>query len=64
MSKPGFFEILDSTRAIKRLKQGPVPLELIRKILDAGTKAPSGVNTQPWEFLVVRDPDTKKWVQE
>ncbi len=61
MSDPGFFEILDSTRAIKRLKPNPVPLELIRKVLATGTKAPSGVNTQPWEFLVVRDPDTKKW---
>ncbi len=64
MSEPGFFEILDSTRAIKRLKPDPVPPELIRKVLDAGTKAPSGVNTQPWEFLVIRDPETKKWVQE
>ncbi len=64
MSEPGFFETLDNTRAIKRLKPDPVPLELIRKVLDAGTKAPSGVNTQPWEFLVVRDLDTKKWVQE
>ena len=63
MSGPGFFEILDNTRAIKRLKPDPVPLELIRKILDVGTKAPSGVNTQPWEFLIVRDLDTKKWVQ-
>ncbi len=64
MSEPGFFEILDTTRAMKRLKPHPVPLELLRKVLDAGTKAPSGVNTQPWEFLVVRDPGTKKWIQE
>ena len=64
MSDPRFFEILDSTRAIKRLKPDPVPLELIRKVLDTGTKAPSGVNTQPWEFLVVRDPGTKKWIQD
>ncbi len=64
MSDPGFFEILESTRAIKRLKPDPVPLELIRKVLDAGTRAPSGVNTQPWEFLVLRDPGTKKRVQE
>ncbi len=64
MSEPGFFEILDTTRAMKRLKPDPVPLELLRKVLDAGTKAPSGVNTQPWEFLVVRDPGTKKWIQK
>ncbi len=49
MSEPGFFEILNTTRAMKRLKPDPVPLELLRKVLDAGTKAPSGVNTQPWE---------------
>jgi len=64
MRDPTFFEILDTTRAIKRLKSDPVPLELIRKVLDAGTKAPSGINSQPWEFLVVRDLTTKKWVQE
>jgi len=64
MSDPGFFEILGSTRAIKRLKPDPVPLELIRKVLEAGTQAPSGVNTQPWEFVVVRDLETKKWVRE
>lgn len=63
-SEPGIFEIIDSTRAMKRLSPEPVPIELLRKVLDAGTKAPSGVNTQPWEFLVVRDGDTKRWVQE
>ncbi len=47
---PGFFQILNTTRAIKRLKPDPVPEELIHKVLDAGTKAPSGVNSQPWEF--------------
>ncbi len=64
MAEPGIFEIINSTRAIKRLKPDPVPLELIQKALDAGTKAPSGVNTQPWQFVVVRDSETKKRVQE
>ena len=60
----GIFEIIDTTRAMKRLKPDPVPLELLRRVLDAGTKAPSGVNTQPWEFMIVRDPETKSWIQE
>ncbi len=63
-AEPGIFEIIDTTRAMKRLKPDPVPLELLRKVLDAGTRAPSGVNTQPWEFVVVRDAATKKWIQE
>ncbi len=64
VAEPGFFEILNTTRAIKRLKPDPVPAELIHKVLDAGTKAPSGVNTQPWEFLVVSDEEGKKFVQQ
>jgi len=61
--EPGIFEIINSTRAMKRLRPDPVPVELLRKVLDAGTKAPSGVNTQPWEFLVVRDGLAKRWIQ-
>ena len=64
ISKPGVFEIINTTRSIKRLRPDPVPLELIRRVLDAGTKAPSGVNTQPWQFVVVQDDETKKFIQE
>lgn len=32
----------------------------ILKVLEAGRWAPSGLNNQPWRFMVVRDPDTKK----
>ena len=64
MSELSFFEVVENTRAIKRLREDPVPLELIRRVIEIGTKAPSGVNTQPWEFLVVRDAQTKHWIQE
>src|SRR5207237_8453061 len=42
---------------------GPVPDELINKLLQAAQWAPSGVNTQRWRFLVVKDPEVKKQVQ-
>ena len=64
MSEPGFFEVVESTRAMKRLRADPVPLTLIRRVIEVGTKAPSGVNTQPWEFVVVRDAVTKRWIQQ
>ncbi len=40
------FEIMATTRSMRRLKPDPVPEEIIRKILEAGTYAPSGGNMQ------------------
>ena len=56
------FEIIRSTRSMRRLKRDPVPNELIRKILEAGTCAPSGGNMQRWRFLVIRDAEIKRTV--
>ncbi|MFC2007012.1 nitroreductase family protein [Chloroflexota bacterium] len=36
---------------------GAVPEELLRRIVRAGSKAPSGHNSQPWEFIIVNDPE-------
>ncbi len=38
VAEPGFFDIQNTTRAIKRLKPDPVPAELIHNVLDAATK--------------------------
>jgi nitroreductase len=57
------FEIMHTTRAMRRLKPDPVPDALIRKILEAGTCAANGGNFQRWRFLVVKDPAIKKAVQ-
>jgi nitroreductase len=57
------FEIVHTTRAMRRLKPDPVPDELIRRILEAGACAANGGNTQRWRFLVVKDPAIKRAVQ-
>ena len=57
------FEIIHSTRAMRRLKPDPVPDELIVKILEAGVCAPNGANRQSWRFLVVKDRGIKEKVQ-
>ncbi len=62
--EPGLFEIMYSLRAMRRLKPDPVPDELIWTVLDAAIRAPSGGNTQPWRFLVIRDDETKRFLQE
>ena len=56
------FEIIHSTRAMRRLKPDPVPDELIAKILRAGICAPNGGNSQKWRFLVIKDPKIKQAV--
>ncbi|HEX9535564.1 MAG TPA: nitroreductase family protein [Stellaceae bacterium] len=56
------FEIIRTTRSMRRLKPDPVPNQLIRKILEAGVCAPSGGNMQRWRFLVIRDPKVKQTV--
>ena len=57
------FEIMRTTRAMRRLKPDPVPDELVHKILEAGICAASGGNRQPWRFLVLKDQEIKKQVQ-
>jgi len=56
------FEIINTTRSMRRLKPDPVPNEVIRKILEAGVCAPSGGNMQRWRFLVIREVEIKETV--
>ena len=56
------FEIIATTRSMRRLKPDPVPPALIQKILEAGTAAPSGGNMQRWRFLVVTDRTVKQTI--
>jgi nitroreductase len=61
-SSHDLFEIIGTTRSMRRLKPDPVPPEMIRQVLEAGTAAPSGGNMQRWRFLVVTDPQVKQTV--
>lgn len=55
----GLFEAIDSQRALRYMKPDPVPEELVRQVLEAAIKAPSGGNRQPWDFIVITDPELK-----
>jgi len=58
------FEAIRTARAIRRLRPDPVPRELVRKVCEAGTFAPSGGNRQPWIFVAVTEPERRAWVAE
>src|ERR671939_425934 len=49
------FEVMSTMRAMRRLRPDPVPDELLERLVEAATWAPSGSNTQDYEFVVVTD---------
>jgi nitroreductase len=46
-------------RAVRAFADREVPDDLLDQVLQAATHAPSGSNTQPWRFIVIRDPEVK-----
>jgi len=53
-------ELVTKRRSIRRFKPDPVPDEYIEKIVGVARWAMSGANAQPWEFVAVRDPETRE----
>ena len=53
-------DFLKSRRSIRRFKSEKPPLFLVLKVLDVARFAPSAKNSQPWEFIVVDDPNVKE----
>jgi len=49
---------------MRRLKPDPVEPEKVHTILEAAGKAPSGGNSQPWEFILITDPSIKKKLRD
>ncbi len=56
---PSFFDVVRAQRACRSYRDEPVPDELVERVLEAATHAPSAENRQPWEFVVVREPGTR-----
>lgn len=58
------FDAMYTTRSIRHFRAEPVPDDLVRRVIEAGTQAPSGTNAQSWRFVVVRDPEKRRRVGE
>ncbi|HEU24155.1 MAG: nitroreductase family protein [Mesoaciditoga sp.] len=48
-------EAIKKRRSVRKYVDKPIPKEILVDIVDCGRLAPSGNNSQPWEFLVVTD---------
>ena len=51
----GLLEGLTSTRSIRRYTDEPIPASVLRALLFAASRAPSGSNRQPFRFIVLTD---------
>ena len=58
------FEAIGTLRAMRRFTDEPVSDEDVWTIIEAATMAPSGGNRQPWNFIVIRDVETKRGIAE
>jgi nitroreductase len=58
------FTLFRYQRAIRSFTAEEVPDDLINQVLNAAIHGPSGSNTQPWHFIVVRDPTVKQAISE
>ena len=54
-----FFDVVSAQRAHRAFTAEPVDDATVMRILEAAVLAPSAENRQPWEFVVVRDADTR-----
>ena len=55
---------IQQRRSIRRFQERDLPDDILIKLLEAARWAPSWANTQCWNFVVVRDNETKRKIQE
>lgn len=59
-----FFEMIRRRHTIRDFRPDPVPRDVIETCIAAAGRAPSGANHQPWHFVAISDPATKKAIRE
>ncbi len=59
-----FYDEVSRRRTVREFSARPVPRDLIEDALRAAGTAPSGANLQPWHFVVVSGPETKRRIRE
>ncbi|HEX9082885.1 MAG TPA: nitroreductase family protein, partial [Holophagaceae bacterium] len=60
MPEVPFPVVVETRRTVRDFLPDPVPEEVLDRCLDAARLAPSSSNLQPWEFVVIRDPEIRR----
>uniref|UniRef100_A0A2K5DRZ8 Iodotyrosine deiodinase 1 n=1 Tax=Aotus nancymaae TaxID=37293 RepID=A0A2K5DRZ8_AOTNA len=59
-----FYELLNNRRSVRFISNEQVPVEVIDNVIRTAGTAPSGAHTEPWTFVVVKDPDMKHKIRK
>lgn len=59
-----FLELARGRRSIRKFRQDPLPREVLYRIIEAASWAPSASNRQDWEFRVVTSASVKEKMQD
>jgi len=59
-----FYDVMRQRRTIREFSSTPVPRAAIEWIIRAAGTSPSGANKQPWRFVAISDPATKRKIRE
>jgi nitroreductase len=57
-------EVMTTTPSTREFADGPVPDDVLHRILDAARFAPSGGNRQGWRLIVVKDAETRRRIRD
>ena len=52
-------ELMRKCKTVRKFKPDPIPEEYVERIVEAARWASSGANSQPWEFIIVKNSETK-----
>ena len=58
------YEAIYTTRAMRRVKPDPIPEDVLKTIMDAAVRGPSGGNAQTFRMICVTDPEIKSKMQK
>ena len=59
-----FKDVVYGRRSVRKFKDTPVDDKILEEIVDAALWAPSGVNLQPWYYVVIRTPEKMTRLKE
>ncbi len=59
-----FLATIRRRRSVRSFSPDPVPLDVVRTCIHAAAQAPSGAHKQPWTFVMVTAPETKRAIRE